>query len=131
MDSVERRGDPPSQRILKYLQAREDLTLETKVVDAASQSDMADLVRGIKRPLGGCVLLAGLLSDGMFATQSKEGFERVFPPKLGAFRALESAVDLASIDFVVAFSSVSGMFGNPGQTNYAAYVDHGFLSSLS
>ena len=68
------------------------------------------------------MLLAVLLSDDMLGSHSKESFERPFSAKTGAFSALESAVDLATLDFVIAFSSVSGVFGNAGQTNYAAYV---------
>ena len=121
-DTLKRRGDFIAERILCYLQSLPDVTLYVKAVDAASTEAMSTLAKSIDRPLGGCMLLAMLLSDGMLASQTKESFERPFSAKTGAFCALESAVDLAALDFVVAFSSVSGVFGNAGQTNYAAYV---------
>ena len=66
------------------------------------------------------MLLSALLNDRIFALHTQETFDSVFPPKVDAFRALESATDLSRLDFVVVLSSISGMFGNPGQTNYAA-----------
>ncbi|KAH9933653.1 ketoacyl-synt-domain-containing protein [Epithele typhae] len=120
VESLERRGDYIAERILGYLRARGDLTLETVPVDGTSKDGMRHIVQSISRPLGGCVLLAALLVDGMLTTHTEESFERVFPPKIDAFKAMENAVDLNTLDFVVTFSSVSGMFGNPGQTSYAA-----------
>ena len=119
-DSLKRRGDFIAERILSYLQNQRGATVRLVATDAASQDSMTGLVHSINAPLGGCVLLSALLEDAMFASHSPDSFERVFPPKVDAFRALERAIDLSSLDFVVTFSSVSGMFGNPGQTNYAA-----------
>ena len=107
-------------RILKYLQSRVDLALEIAAVDASSREDMEGVIRAVKRPLEGCVLLSVVLSDGMFTSLTEEAFERVFPPKIDAFHVLENAMDIGSLDFFVTFSSVCGLFGNAGQTNYAA-----------
>ena len=122
-----RRGDYIAQRIVRYLRTRQDLNLQLVAVDATSRTAMSALVSGMDRPLGGCMLLSAVIADSMFASYTQESFERAFPPKVEAFRTLESAVDLAKLEFVVAFSSVSGALGNPGQTSYAAYVA---LSSL-
>ena len=121
-ETLTRRGDFIAERILCYLQGLHDVTVCIKAADAASTEDMSIVAKNIDRPLGGCMLMTGLFSDGMFASHTKESFERPFASKTGAFIALESVVNLASLDFLVAFSSASGLFGNPGQTNYAAYV---------
>ena len=118
--TLARHGDYIAERILVYLQNRHDVTVETLAVDATSPADMAALVSGLKRPLGGCMLLTALLSDSTFASHTEESFERAFPPKLTAFAVLESVVDIPSLDFFIAFSSVTGLFGNPGQTNYTS-----------
>ena len=111
-----------AQRMLAYLEGLSDLSLNTAAVDATSEQAMRSLVQGTSAPLGGCMLLSALLNDRIFALHTQETFNIVFPPKVDAFRALESATDLSRLDFVVVLSSISGMFGNPGQTNYAACV---------
>ena len=111
-----------SQRILSHLRRRTDLSLRTVAVDGASEGPMADLLHSIEPPLAGCMLLAGMLDNHMFALQTPEQFERVFIPKVGSFHALESAIDISSLDFLVGTGSVVGVFGNGGQTNYSAYV---------
>lgn len=67
------------------------------------------------------MLLAGLVSDRSFFSQTAESFAVPFPPKTDAFLAVKDTIDISKLDFLVAFSSVS-TFGNSGQTNYAAYV---------
>ncbi|KAI0737725.1 KR domain-containing protein [Daedaleopsis nitida] len=108
VESLQRRGgDFIALRILHYLEQRADLSIKTAAVDAASADGMAALVRAV-------------LSDGMFQSHTAETFERAFTPKVQAFHALQRAVDLESLDFFVTFSSVSGLFGNAGQTSYSA-----------
>lgn len=65
------------------------------------------------------MLLALVLADRSFASQTRETFDTPFIPKTGAFQVLENVVSLETLDFLITFSSVSGMFGNAGQTNYA------------
>lgn len=111
-----------AQRILAHLHSRTDLVLHTAAVDAASRTDMTSLAYGIAPPLAGCMFLSAVLNDRTFAAHTQQSFESVFPPKTSAFQVLEEAVGYGNLDFVVAIISISGMFGNPGQTSYAAYV---------
>ena len=117
--TLEKAGDWIAQRMLHYLQSRSDLTLQTLAVDGASEKDMGALIRGLSRPLSGCMFLAAVLDDRSFAAHTRETFETSFLPKVRAFEAIERACDLNALDFVITFSSVSGTFGNGGQTNYA------------
>lgn len=110
--------------MLDYLSGLPDLDLRTVAVNAVSLQDMHTLCENIGMPIGGCILLAVTLQDRMFAGQTEETFEAPFIPKVGAFEVLESVLPIDSLDFLVTFSSVSGMFGNAGQTNYARYVYH-------
>lgn len=66
------------------------------------------------------MILSAALIDRTFHAQTAETFEAPFPPKVGAFQVLEQAIDIESLDFLVTVSSVSAMFGNAGQTNYAS-----------
>ena len=108
-----------SRRMLHCLEALPDLNLQLVAVDARSKEGLQDLVSGLEKPLGGCMLLSVVLSDGLFSTQTQESYEAAFVPKTGAFETVESVVALDELDFVFSFSSVSAMFGNAGQTNYA------------
>lgn len=99
-----------------------DLTLRLVAADALSVRDMSNLIRSLEKPLGGCMLLSVVLVDRSFAAQTKETFETPHIPKAGAFKVLENIVAFDSLDFLITFSSVSGMFGNAGQTNYARYA---------
>lgn len=118
--TLDKAGDWVGQRISHYLRNREDLTFRTAALDATSAEGLKNLLGELEYPVGGCLLLAALLNDRTFASQTKESFESTFAPKIQGFQVLEQTLDLGALDFVVAFSSISGMFGSPGQTNYAA-----------
>jgi hypothetical protein len=68
------------------------------------------------------MLLAFVLEDQLFTstTPSRASFERVFASKVGAFDVLRECIDISTLEFVICFTSVSGLFGSAGQTNYAA-----------
>ncbi|KAL6298078.1 polyketide synthase [Sparassis latifolia] len=118
--SVTSRSESVARHILNYLESLPDLVLRVEAADAQSTPRMMRVVKDMQNPLAGCMLLAGALVDRSFASQTQETFETPFTPKVGAFKALEKTIPIASLDFLVAFSSVSGMFGNAGQTNYAS-----------
>ncbi|OJA18266.1 hypothetical protein AZE42_05820 [Rhizopogon vesiculosus] len=115
-----RKGDTVSQRIITYLETRPDLKLRIEAIDALCEPDMRALVQGLQSPLGGCMLLSMVLADGFFSGLSAENFNAPFNAKIGAFDALSNVIDMKKLDFLISFSSVSALFGNAGQTNYAA-----------
>ncbi|MFC7450881.1 SDR family NAD(P)-dependent oxidoreductase [Rhodococcus daqingensis] len=73
--------------------------------------------------LDGVVHGAGVLDDRMLRDKSPEGFERVYSTKVDGARALADAVDPDRLAFLVFFGSVSGVYGNRGQVDYAAAND--------
>lgn len=117
---MERAGDWIAQRVYQYLQGRDDLVLQTAAVDATDKEGMRRLLHGLEHHVGGCMLMTVLLNDRTFTAHTQETFESTFPAKVQAFRVLEEILDINNLEFLVAFSSISGMFGNPGQTNYSA-----------
>lgn len=117
--SVAENGSILAKRILSYLETLVDLDLRLEPVDATSTAHMREVVDSLSQPLGGCMLLSVVLADRTFASQTPESFEAPFGPKTRAFRVMEQAMPMDSLDFVITFSSVSGLFGNAGQTNYA------------
>lgn len=117
---IQRRGDTASQRIISYLESLPDLNLRIEAIDALCEPDMKAMVQRLQNPLGGCMLLSVVLADGLFSGLSTENFNTPFGPKIGAFDVLCHITDTNKLDFLISFSSVSALFGNAGQTNYAA-----------
>ncbi|HKN56905.1 MAG TPA: KR domain-containing protein, partial [Amycolatopsis sp.] len=63
---------------------------------------------------------AGVLDDGVIEALTPERLAKVFAPKVDAVRHLDELTRGMDLDAFVVFSSGSGVFGSPGQGNYAA-----------
>nr|WP_233225586.1 type I polyketide synthase [Amycolatopsis sp. CA-126428] len=63
---------------------------------------------------------AGVLDDGVIGTLTEDRLAKVFAPKVDAVRHLDELTRDRDLDAFVVFSSGSGVFGSPGQGNYAA-----------
>ncbi|PBK91716.1 hypothetical protein ARMGADRAFT_1166511 [Armillaria gallica] len=106
-------------RIIEYLRSRRDLTLRLERSDASNKDDLYRLLNGARPELGGCFLLTAYISDHMFLNMSKEDFYNVRQATSDVLEAFLNTVDSTILDFLVVFSSVSALFGNPGQANYS------------
>ncbi|MGO3807286.1 MAG: SDR family NAD(P)-dependent oxidoreductase, partial [Sphingobacterium sp.] len=69
--------------------------------------------------LDGVIHGAGLLEDKLFKHKSPESFKRVFDTKVNPLRVLAERLR-EDCQFVVLFSSIASVYGNKGQTDYAA-----------
>ncbi|MFD4483477.1 SDR family NAD(P)-dependent oxidoreductase, partial [Streptomyces sp. NPDC058471] len=99
--------------------------------DAADRDALEDLLTAIDpaNPLVSVVHAAGVLDDATFAALTPEHLGRVLRPKVDAAVHLhELTRELPLTEFVL-FSSAAGVFGNPGQGNYAAA--NAFLDALA
>ena len=79
-------------------------------------------------PLRGIVHAAGVLEDGMLASQTPARFATVLRPKVDGAWHLHTLTSELELDFFVCFSSVAALLGSPGQSNYAAA--NAFLDTL-
>jgi short-subunit dehydrogenase/acyl carrier protein len=90
--------------------------------DVGDESEVASLLKRVRAelaPLGGVVHLAGVLDDALLSQQSVERFRTALAPKaFGAYHLDRLTVD-DDLDFFIVSSSVSALFGSPGQSNYA------------
>ncbi|HEX4101470.1 MAG TPA: SDR family NAD(P)-dependent oxidoreductase [Pseudonocardiaceae bacterium] len=92
------------------------------VRDPAAMSALLEDVYHRHGRLDGIVHGAGVLADRLLADKSPEEFARVWATKVDGARALAGAVR-DDLGFLVLFGSVSGVFGNRGQVDYAAAND--------
>jgi 3-oxoacyl-(acyl-carrier-protein) reductase len=114
-----RSGKPPVELIdLGVLAVRCDIT-DTEQVDAAFSAVEAEL-----GPVEVLVANAGITDDTLLLRMSEEQFERVIDTNLsGAFRCAKRASSKmlrAKWGRMIFISSVVGLYGGPGQVNYAA-----------
>ena len=99
------------------------------VTDSDALDAMLARIEDSLPPLGGIIHSVGVLSDGAIENQTWERFEQVLWPKvLGAWR-LHQATQGKDLDMFILFSSISGVLGNPGQSNHAAA--NAFLDQLA
>ena len=99
------------------------------VTDTAALDAMLARMDGALPPLAGVIHSVGVLADAALGNQNWEGFETVLWPKiLGAWHLHRATAD-RDLDMFVLFSSVAGVFGNPGQANHAAA--NAFLDQLA
>ncbi|MEU9125990.1 SDR family NAD(P)-dependent oxidoreductase [Streptomyces sp. NPDC048506] len=92
------------------------------VTDEAAVRAVAQDVRARHGRLDGIVHGAGTLEDRLLRDKDPASFARVFTTKVDGARHLY-AVAGEDTGFLVLFGSVSGVFGNRGQADYAAAND--------
>jgi acyl carrier protein len=80
-------------------------------------------------PLSGVVHAAMVLDDGVFTAMNAERVERTMHPKGSGAVNLHLATQQVELDFFLLFSSIAGLTGGVGQSNYAAA--NAFLDGLA
>ncbi|KAL6298480.1 hypothetical protein BKA93DRAFT_830667 [Sparassis latifolia] len=108
------------QHIFQYLKGLQGLSLRLEAVDATSRTHMRELLDSVKFPLGGCMILTASLSDGLFPHLRESDFATSYASKTGVLNTMKDTMNTGCLEFFIAFSSVSGLFGAEGQSNYDA-----------
>ena len=76
--------------------------------------------------LSGIVHSAGVIHDNFIIKKSHEEFRSVLSPKVSGVVNLDRATQALDLDFLILFSSLAGVSGNVGQSDYAlanAFMD--------
>jgi acyl transferase domain-containing protein/acyl carrier protein len=99
--------------------------------DVSDREQLAQLLDSLpgERPLSAVVHAAGALDDGVIDAMTPERIARVMAPKAEAAWHLHELTEGLDLSAFILFSSSTGTFGGPAQSNYAAA--NAFLDSLA
>jgi amino acid adenylation domain-containing protein len=124
------RRPPDVQRRLELGELETTGVVEVIACDVADEAQLrscwARVVGVADRPLRGVIHAAGALKDAVLTAFDWETFRVPFAAKVQGAHNLHHLTEGESLDFFVAFSSVSALLGLGGQANYAAanaYLD--------
>lgn len=101
-------------------------------VDSSNYVAMREIATYLEKKYGkitGIFHLAGGINDGLFRTKNKATYVKTLTPKVGGALVLEQLSKDFKFDWVILFSSLSGIIGNIGQTDYAAA--NAFLNAIA
>ncbi|MFN8236532.1 MAG: type I polyketide synthase [Chitinophagales bacterium] len=93
------------------------------LADVANERELSHVVEQIKlkqSPVKGLFHAAGLLDDALFENLTREKFEHTLQAKANGAWSLHNLFAENSLDIFVVYSSVIGILGAAGQSNYAA-----------
>jgi acyl transferase domain-containing protein/acyl carrier protein len=90
--------------------------------DVTERDQVEALIASIEEehPLRVVVHSAGVLDDGLIGSLNSERLGRVLTPKVDAAWHLHRLTEHLDLSAFLLFSSISGIFGSPGQANYCA-----------
>jgi len=137
MEAVKARGEKPTpkkvEELLKPVLDRRQIASTLSAIQEAGgeaeyvQADVTDVeaLRGIgpvlerMGPITGVIHGAGVLADRLIEKKTIGDFESVYSTKVKGLEALLQSVDRSRLKYLILFSSAAGVFGNPGQSDYA------------
>ena len=122
---------PEAESFVEDLRAQ-GVTVRVAKADVSSPSDVTRLMAEIRdrdHPLKGVFHLAMVIDDAPLSALTSDRMRGVMAPKSYGAWLLHEATRTMDLDCFVMFSSVSSIFGNPAQGNYAAA--NAFLDALA
>ncbi|MEV6558542.1 type I polyketide synthase [Nocardia sp. NPDC051756] len=125
--------EPDARRVVDEL-VTAGVVVEVVIADVADAGRIREVFAQIEGDprwpaVAGVFHLAGVLDDGVLLLQTQQRFARVMESKAVGAWNLHTATAGLELDMFVLFSSVSSLFGTPGQGSYAAA--NAFLDGLA
>ncbi|MGY4866794.1 SDR family NAD(P)-dependent oxidoreductase [Mycolicibacterium elephantis] len=117
-----REPDPQAQQAIEQISDRYKCRVHVFPADVGDESQVRELLRRIRAelpPLGGVAHLAGVLDDALLSDQNVERFRTTLTPKAIGACYLDRLTGDDELEFFIVSSSISSVFGSPGQANYA------------
>jgi len=81
-------------------------------------ADVENVVKNATMPIGGVMQMSMVLRDQAFAKMSIDEWNAAVSPKVEGTWNLHKALEKETLDFLILFSSFSGLVGQWGQVNY-------------
>jgi NAD(P)-dependent dehydrogenase (short-subunit alcohol dehydrogenase family)/acyl carrier protein len=126
-----RAPDADAQQTIEEIGERYKCRVHVFAADVGDESEVTrllDRIRAELPPLAGVAHFAGVLDDALLSQQSLERFRTTLAPKAFGACHLDRLTKDDDLDFFIVSSSVSSLFGSPGQANYA--TANAFLDGL-
>ena len=126
-----RAPSPDATQVIDDLAERYRCRIHVVTADVGDEREVRALLERIRAempPLGGVVHLAGVLDDALLSAQDPQRFRNTLAPKAYGADHLDRLTREDDLEFFVVSSSVSSVFGSPGQANYA--TANAFLDGL-
>ncbi|TCP45029.1 polyene macrolide polyketide synthase [Tamaricihabitans halophyticus] len=103
-------------------------TVRVLACDISEREQVVELLANIepRHPLTAVIHAAGVLDDGILPAMTPDRVDQVFAPKVAAAQHLDELTRTADLAAFLLYSSVAGIMGSAGQSNYAAanaYLD--------
>jgi polyketide synthase 12/polyene macrolide polyketide synthase/epothilone polyketide synthase D len=121
----------PNARAHQIISSLQHAGVEVKIIlaDIANAKDVAKIFKQLR--ITGIIHAAGILNDATLMQQDFDKYLKVINPKIIGAWNLQTAIEKnkQQLDFFVSFSSATSIFGNVGQSNYAAA--NSFLDTLT
>jgi acyl transferase domain-containing protein/NADPH:quinone reductase-like Zn-dependent oxidoreductase/acyl carrier protein len=117
-----RAPDADAQRLIDEITERYKTRIHVFAADVGEEAEVAQLLDRIRTelpPLAGVAHLAGVLDDALLSQLDLERFRTTLVPKAFGAWHLDRLTKDDDLDFFIVSSSVSALFGSPGQANYA------------
>ncbi|MBF8116593.1 SDR family NAD(P)-dependent oxidoreductase [Bacillus cereus] len=116
---------------IKKIQEIESLGSSVNLVqcDVSRKEELEINLQGIHEKYGkinGIIHSAGVAGEGFILFKDKQIFDEVFMPKVHGTWLLHDLTKQEELDFFIMFSSLTSIFGAPGQSDYTAanaYLD--------
>ena len=100
----------------------EGIDIQTPACDISNTLSLGEVLRNAKAtmpPIRGCIQSAMALRDSLFENMTAEDWETATKPKIQGSWNLHMQLP-CDLDFFILLSSISGIIGSGGQSNYAA-----------
>ncbi len=117
-----RAPDEDAQKAIDDIIERYRCRIHVLAADVGQEADVVKLLEQIRAelpPLAGVAHLAGVLDDALLGQQTLERFQTTLAPKAFGALHLDRLTKDDDLDFFILSSSVSSLFGSPGQANYS------------
>ncbi|KAJ7087152.1 hypothetical protein C8R44DRAFT_991421, partial [Mycena epipterygia] len=120
LDSLDTIGDALTLAKVTYLKSKDDLSLWLEQCDVTDVEQMKTLLHSLPAPIAGCFLMPMVFSDAPFLEQTRDTSHDIYNFTLRVLEVVSGQVEIESLDFFVAFSSIGGFLGIPGQCTYTS-----------